>query len=554
MAPVLPGVRGPTRTLVRMVVEQNPDVAYALADQKARLPFIRKRRAYYAGRHGTIVPDAGTVRNPDLRDLLLTLSDNMCDDVVDETVDRLEVVAWTSTHGGEAVPANRRVVDETGAPVDDGPEPVEDALGEAAQQVWDENRGPARERATYRDALTTADGWALVEKGRDNVWRWFPQDPEHMGCRYREDMPDVIDVAWKVWLDTAGKRWRLNLYYGADAVTQEGTDVGRLERYATRGLSPSGGIPEARAFLPLAPAAPRPGEVEDDGLRPDWDRNPVFHYPALEVGGYGQSVLTDVIPLQDVLNVSLCNLVVNGEDVALPQRFATGVQAQFDPVTGEDKPVAARARRASDMVTTANKDANFGQFPAADLTQHIAILEGLRAEIARKGYLPSYSTNGGDAAATGLSLLVQEGRQVKRCKSLARDWGWVHAELVAFLLRRKGGQFAGTQASDLDPEWANPATRDEQATWELLALKSGLGVPRERLLVEGGYSPDEAREWTEAKAAEAGGRVGLAAGLPGVASITQPGVPGGLPIPSGGLPVQPGGAASPGVAGAGALG
>lgn len=537
-----------------MVDPQNPDVAKALADQRSRLPAIRKRTRYYDGLHDVVVPDAGAVANPNLRDLLLTLADNMCDDVVDETVDRLEVVAWTSTGDDTVVPANDD--DDPDAPAT---EPVEDdPLGEAAMAVWTTNRMPARERSTYRDGLASADGWALVERGEDGVWRSFPQRPEQMGCRYREDQPDVIDVAWKVWRD--GQRWRLNLYYGGDTSDAGGA---RLERWTTKGSRNDGGMPEARAFVPLPDA--EHSENVQAGPRPDWDRCPVFHYPQGEVGGYGRSVLTDVIPLQDVLNLSLSNLVVNSEDVALPARFATGVQVEFDTVTGQQKPMKRSARRRGDMLTTASKEAQFGQFAAADLTQHVAILEGLRAEIARKGYLPASSVSQGAAAtagASGLSMLVQEGRQVKRCKTLQRDWGWVHAEQVAFLLRRQGGAFATVQAGDIEPEWATPATRDEQAMWELASIKVSLGVPRERVLVECGYSPDEARRWVENAAANQGGRVSEGTGVPagvaaagapagGIASITQPGVPGGMAV--GGLPMQPAGAAAPGVPGAGAL-
>lgn len=531
---------------------QNPDVAKALADQRRRARAIERRLRYYDGTHDTVVPDSGTVSNPDLRDLLLSLADNMCDDVVDETVDRLEVVAWTSTSVDDSVGPDAATDPAGGEPVEDDP------LGEAAMAVWTANRMPARERSTYRDGLAAADGWAMVERGADGVWRTFPQRPEQMGCRYRDDQPDVIDVAWKVWRD--GQRWRLNLYYGADTSDPGGA---RLERWTTKGSRNDGGIPEARAFIPLNDD--EDAENVRQGPRPDWDRCPVFHYPQGEVGGYGRSVLTDVIPLQDVLNLSLSNLVVNSEDVALPARYATGVQVPTDPVTGEQRPLRRGPAKRGDMLTSASTEARFGQFAAADLTQHIAILEGLRVEIARKGYLPASSVNVSAAAtagASGLSMLVQEGRQVKRCKTLQRDWGWVHAELVAFMLRRQGGPFAGVQAADIEPEWATPATRDEQAMWELASVKVSLGVPRERVLVECGYSPDEARRWVEAAAAARGGRVSEGGGMPagigaaavpagGIASITQPGVPGGMAV--GGLPVQPAGAAAPGVPGAGAL-
>lgn len=530
-----------------MAPPQNPDVAYALADQKARLPYITKRRNYYEGRHETVIPEVGSVRNNDLRELLTHLSDNMCDDVVDETVDRLEVVAWSSADVPDVVPAAE-------------PDPVtgetppaaipEDRLGQRATDLWEANRGPAREPRTYREALWAGDSWTIVQADTSaagvTVVYDYPQMPEQMGCAYRSDRPDTIRVAWKIWRE--GQAWRLNLYYGADS--QDGLEAGYLERYATKGSTNDGGMPRAAAFLPVVEDLEDP---ESSGLRPDWDRCPVFHYPNGEVGQYGRSVLSDVIPLQDVLNKAIQDLVVNGEDVALPQRWGTGVQVEYDRVTGEQVPLRRSSKRASDLLATGSKDSQFGQFAGADLSQHIAIIEGWRAEIARKGYLPMYSVNPGNAAsagASGLSMLVQEGRQVKRCKACQRDWGYIHAEKVAFMLRLSGESVV---AADLQPEWQDPSTRDEQAMWELLSLKMALGVPKERLLVEGGYTPEQAREWTEASAAATGGRNSLAPGagpmdtpLGGVASITQAGVPGGIPVP-------PGGAIQPSVAGAGSL-
>ena len=58
-----------------------------------------------------------------------------------------------------------------------------------------------------------------------------------------------------------------------------------------------------------------------------------------------RSILTGLIPLQDLLNKAVADLVTAMEDNALPARFGTGIQAKFDPVTGEETPVWRRAKR-----------------------------------------------------------------------------------------------------------------------------------------------------------------------------------------------------------------
>jgi hypothetical protein len=519
---------------------QNPDVAWAIGDVKSRAPQVQECIDYYEGRHRVVAIPDGATTNPLLADLIRRLRDNMCDDVVDEPVSRLELVAWRD-----------RATDDDDTT--DGTDQVNDTGGraEAASALWADNRGPARERRTYTDMARAGDAYNIVEQGADGRVRWQPQDPRQMAVAYLEDRPDTLRVAAKVW--QSGKRWRLNLYYTPGFERTQGV---LLERYATKGVSPGGGIPEPRAFLPYTPEPdPITGEV-DQGVR-EWTRNPVFHFPADEVGGYGRSVLTELIPLQDTLNKAMADWVVNMEDTALPARWAVGVQKRIDPVTGAELPISRRPRRATDMLTVSAGDGTtqpqFGQFDAADMDPFVAAVQAHRVEIARKGYLPPSSVILGDTAGavSGLSLLVQEGRQVKRCTTWQRDAGWVWREQMAYMLTLAG---LDTAPDDLVVEWAPAQTRDEQALWELLTLKQALGVPTKVLLVEGGYDSAEVDRWVEDAAASQGGRVSAPGVMPvgGVASVTIPGMPGGLPV-AGGLgipsaPAAPAGAVAPGLA------
>jgi hypothetical protein len=495
-------------------VAQNPDVAWALEDVKARAPQYRTRRDYHEGRHQPVVSNATGV-SPLLRTLLEDMADNLCDDVVDESVDRLEIIGW-----------------------DD----------QDATDTWGRVRGDALEAQVERDMLALGDAFVIVDT--DDTGETWPilQAPETMAVAYREDRPLDLRVAAKLWSD--GRRWRLTLYYppalGVPA---------RVERYASKGKSHDGGAPEARAFLPLAEvdpdAVPMGEDGPDDGFRPDWERVPVYHFPAFRVGGYGVSVLSDVIPLQDMLNKCLADLLVAMEDVALPQRYGIGVRAETDPVTGEQRAVRRRTRSPSDMLTIPGNGTaggvELGQFDAADVTPFLAVAASHRMEIARKGCLPPYSVGGTETmtgnAVSGLALLVQEGRQVKRCQAVQRDTEPVWRAMMADLLRRGRLRRRVTEA-DLGLEWAAVQTRDEQALWELLLIKKDMGVPQRELLIEAGYAPEDVEQWLEDAAAAQGGRVSMAG--PGVASVTVPGVPGGFAasmMPP--VPVQPAGAATP---------
>lgn len=496
----------------------NGDVSWAIQDMKDRAPALKRRRDYYEGRHLPVVPPANTL-SPLLHSLLSDLTDNLCEDVVDETVSRLAITSWSAQGDG-------------GSP-----------LAQRAQDKWDENRGPLREPETYRDQTGLGDAFTEVDKpdGLPSVWR--PLAPELTAVQYFTDRPDVIRVAARAWRD--GRRWRITLYYHPDD-PQTPTRVGgaRIERYASRGTSNDGGLPEPRAFGLLEPDDPDLRDDTDPIAGRDWERVPIFHFPMGTVGRYGRSVLTNVIPLQDLLNKAIADLVVNMEDTALPQRFGTGIQTKIDPTTGEELPLARRAKRPNDMLTTPSTEASFGQFAAASMAPFMEVIQGWRVEIARKGYLPPYSV-GMDAAGgavSGLSLLIQEGRQIKRGQSIQRTAEAVWVEQMAYMLTLDNPS-QPVEPGDLDVEWAPLETRDEQARWELLLIKRDMGVPDEVLLVEGGYDQDDVDKWLEDRAAAQGGRVSQAGR--GIASVTFPGVPGGMGLPAG--PQPPAGAAQPGL-------
>lgn len=474
----------------------SPDVVWALVDLERRLPALQRRRQYYEGHHRSSVPPGKTFSQT-LRDLLTDLSDNLCDDVVDEPVGRLAITNWVGTSEGQ---------------------------GQAATDWWESNKGDARARETHRNAYMAGDGYVMVQRDRNGVARLYVQQPEQIVVRYSTELPDEIEVAAKVWRD--GKRWRMNLYY-ADAA--EGG--ARLERWATRGLGVDGQVPQARAFVPTA---------EDDGLALEFDVDwagtgtlPLFHFPTDEVGRYGRSVLTDVIPLQDVLNKSVVDLVTAMEDQALPQRYATGVQVEYDK---EGEPLPLFRKSSSDqMLRTGSETARFGQFDAANMTGFLDVQTSYRLRIASKGYLPLHmvSLDAAGTAPSGISLLVAEGRQTKRVKTQQKDWADVWIDAAAYALTLNGQP---TEALDLDLEWAPAETRDERALVETIAMKIDLGLPKREALLELGYDEDDVDEWMDEAASQAdaisGGRMSMpGAGLP-VMTAPAPEGPAGAPQPA----------------------
>lgn len=475
-----------------------PDVLWALEDIGGRAPRLSKRRRYYEGHHDTMLPPGKTLSR-NLRDLLEDLSDNLCDDVVDEPVGRLQIINITGTSPG---------------------------LGQAAWDWWTANKGPARSREVHRNAWGLGDGYCMVQEAPDGIARLYVQQPEQIAVRYSRELPDLIELVGKLWRD--GKRYRLNLYYAADPGSGA---PAKVERWATRGVGQDGAVPGPKAFIRLADGGDAEPWME---IREDWaERLPIFHFPADEVGRYGRSVLTDVINLQDVLNKSCVDLVVAMEDVALPQRYGTGIQVEIGE-DGQEKPLF-RKSSSEQMLRTASHEARFGQFDGADLTQFLKVQESYRAEIARKGYLPlhSVSLDTGGQPPSGIALLVSEGRQIKRVQGGQQDWEQTWLEVIAEGLTRNG---TACTADDLALEWGPAETRDERALVETLALKVDLGLPKREALLEAGYDEDDVDEWMDEAAQQADAISGGRASMPGAGLPTMvppaPQGPAGAPQPA----------------------
>lgn len=474
----------------------NPDVNWAVEDVRRRLPMYRLCQDYYNGDH-RLVFATEKYRNA-FGDLFREFADNLMDDVADEPADRLQILNFTALSAG---------------------------LGQQAQDIWEANKGDARSGRVHLDGFRSGDGFLIVWQDSQGAARLYPQKPEQMAVRYDEDLPDMIEVAAKVWRE--GKVYRLNLYY-----------PDRLERYATKGTTNDGGLPKAPAFLPYAePAETEPGEIAEDAepfveINP-WNTVPVFHFPNGEVSGYGESALADSIPLQDALNKTIADMLVAMEFHAYPQRWATGVQVERDAVTGKEvDPFQSGAER---LWRTGNEAAQFGQFTQADLSQFLLVQDSFRAEIARKAGLPPHSVGAGrQAPPSGISLLVSEGRIIKRTRDRQRDWGSTWLEAMALALRMSGaGDLIG--ATDLDIEWAPPETRDEKALAETITIKVALGVSKRQGLLEMGYDDDKVEEMLGESQAESadlaaaqmammGGRI-----TPAIVTDTKAALDAGLP-------------------------
>ena len=441
----------------------NADLEWAIEDVRKRLPAYALFRQYDEGDHRLLF--ATEKYRHAFGDLFREFADNLCEDVVDGITDRLSIIGWSSE---------------------------DKDLNSLADTVWEQNQGEARAGAVHRNGFREGDGFTIAQMNAQGYARSYRQNPTQMAVRYSTEAPDEMDLAAKVW--KAGGRYRANLYY----------PDGRVEKWATKGTSTDGGMPQAAAFKPLAAGDPALGDQETYVAEGVNEGIPVFHYPNGELSNYGKSILRGVIPLQDALNKAVADMLVTMEGHAAPLRWGTGIEVERDPLTGQEIDPFKRANLPGSILRTANKDAAFGEFSAAALTGFLEVQDSFKIEIARKGYLPPHAItlrSGASNYPSGISLLVAEGRTIKLAKDRQRDWGTEHRREMAYLLNL---ELPGAQVTsqDLEVQWGPAETRDEQALLETLVIKKDLGVPQRELLIEAGYDADDVDKWLEDQAGQ----------------------------------------------------
>lgn len=426
------------------------DLLYLVDDINKRRKLISNYNDYYAGRQkNTFV---GAQLETEFGDKLTDLSCNRCAPVVDTIADKLQIDSFQ----------DRSQFD----------------LGDEATAFWNDNDMDLLAGEVHTEALVTGDAFVIVWPDANGTPIVYPQKTEQMAVLFDYERRTVA-VAAKAW-QVRGGFWRVNLYY-AD----------RLEKYIST---------RPDAILPNVEASWLQHEDDGDNMWPiyhDFGRVPVFHFSTnARTGSYGKSELADIIPLQDRLNQTLANLAIAEEFQSYRQRWATGIQPQFDD---DGNPVSPfkNGSGAGRLWITSEEGVKFGEFSAADLNQFGAIIEGHEKLIARTARVPMHYLLQSGQPPSGEALKTAEAPFIAKITDRERAFGVVWAQVMDFIMLR-----TLNKESRLKTMWKSPESRSDQDFWSQAVVKRELGVSPAQILKEGGYSdeqierfPDELREF-----------------------------------------------------------
>lgn len=426
---------------------------WLVAEDIDRQDRIRQYREYYDGKHDTQLTD----RQRAYLELKIgqEFNGNYCPIPVDALAEKLTI---------------------TGVDAGDQQTPI----------LWDwmtKNKLDGIQGIVHNAALRDGDAYVLVGWNEDENRPQITFEPaccdgEGVKVHYSEEDRSRVEFASRRWRISqgpgAGSLRRLNLYY-----------PDRIEKY----MSAQAGEGDWRLLEPPSAWVA-------------WDGAPLgvtaVHFKNKEQGySYGNSELSDVIPLQNAFNKSLIDLLAASDTTAFRIFWMLG-----------DNPAGVKVAPGSFIYSLrppAGPDgAAIGYFPGEDLSPLIALKDSMAMEIARITRTPlSYFQISGQVAAEG-TLKQQEAPLVAKAKKRQVYFGnsW---ENVLRLCRRLHNTFGSgprldeTQAIEI--AWASAETRNTKEDMDMMLIKSQLGVPDEQIWEELGYSEDKITKFTELKQA-----------------------------------------------------
>jgi len=416
-----------------------------------RREWYRRYREYYDGDQETQLTDR-------LRAFLQVKADeefntNYCPICVDAKAERLKVTGFT----------------------EDG-ENAEQPQAQLFWDWWNDNRGDSLQRIVHRASVRDGDAYVIVGWDNDAGEPRYTFEPAYDGeygvdVRYDPDKPERVLYAVKHWRveaenpDDAGYVRRLNVYYPdriEKYVSDERTDGGDWDPYTDEA--------EPRWPIPWMHVDGTPLGVPVIAFR-----NAPQDYR------YGVSELKNVIPLQNALNKALIDLMGAADGAAFRVFVGTGsdwANATISPGT---------------ILWSESPEARLVAIEPGDLAPIIALKDALAIEVARVTRTPLHYFHGtGQMPAEGTLKQAEQGlvSRVEEAQTVIGN-AW---EDVMYLSRRLANAFANAKLDEtvtVSTRWAPATTRDETAELRRAQQKHALGVPRERLLGEIGYTADE---------------------------------------------------------------
>ena len=464
---------GTTSTGAPAATGSDTDLAWRKALEKelqARQPGIELRERYYNGQHR--LQFATSKFREAFGEMFSAFATNWCQLVVDVAVERLGIQGFRFG---------------------------EDEADTEAWRIWQANSLDAKSIVAHTTAVKIGTAYLLISP------------PEEPGAepRITIEHPSQVVVAQ----DPGDRRKRLAALKRYRDAQGDEVSVVYLPDHITTYRRDSA-VLSAEAFGLQLPVAYQGGGWDDGtvaanplGVVPVV---PLENNPSMLTGG--TSDLDPAIALNDAANKFFTDMIHASEFTSFPQRVMTGVQLPKDPVTGEVVDDVQLRAAVSRMWAFDAPDAKVYTLEAGSLTNYVEGIDLAVQHMAAQTRTPPHYLLARIANISGDALKAAETGLTARCKRKHIDFSdpWEETMRLSFRWRaidRQGwlgadDDLARAEMTDAETIWVNPESRNPGTVGDELIKKQQVGVPKEILWEEAGYTPQQIRRMVELRDAE----------------------------------------------------
>jgi hypothetical protein len=193
-----------------------------------------------------------------------------------------------------------------------------------------------------------------------------------------------------------------------------------------------------------------------------------------------------VISTVDQINKLLADEMVSSEVAAFKQRWATGLEVPEDENGNPQEPFKAAVDR---LWIGDGENVRFGEFTATDLSNYTGAIEQRIQSLAARTRTPPHYLLGQITNVSGDALKAAEAGLASKVNGKKTSFGESLEEAVRLAFAWMDDERAGDLSAEV--VWAPSEARSESEYVDSLVKKLSIGVPKEQLWSDAGYSPQE---------------------------------------------------------------
>lgn len=425
-------------------------VDYLYSKLLRRRTLIQYWADYYDGKHQRMAFSQEKYKSA-FGQLFGSWSDNFCGLIVDSVNERMAIDGFQMT-------------DEPGGDKD-------------AREIWQRNHLDSESNAAHLEAMIAGESYAVVWADKDGYPTISIESARHVVVQYKPGSRYEIEAAAKFYTDDWGREY-VTLWLNDKVYTGTGL-TGHWGSYKS-----------APNPLGQSPVVPIPNRAR--------------------LHGASVSDLSVVIPLADAINKTVSDALVASEYAAWPQRYVTGLEIQEDE---QGRPIEPYKVAVDKLLQAESPDVKFGQFEAADLKNYVTLVNMLVQHMASISRIPfHYFLLNGGTAPSGESITAAEAGLIAKTRERMLHFGeaWERVMRLAFkVLKDKRADAFGAEVI-----WRDPENRTEAQHMDALLKLQLIGVPRDQLLLDANYTPQQIERFRSMREQDAKDEMELAKKYP----------------------------------------